>query len=235
MPECQHVPQLPQEQTDLIRAWHELGYETARHSAASGERLVHCMGLDLMVPPEVLAPAPAVAEVLGRAVLSEAKSGRRVLDLGTGSGINGILAAGRGCEVLAVDINPHAVAAAAANAVRNGVGERVLALESDVFSAVEGTFDLIVCSPPFRWFAPRDHLEAATTDEGYRMLRAMFASVADYLAPKGCLLFFFGSSGDLAFAQSLMDRSGLRRTVVDRLQREREGRLVEYIAYRLSR
>ncbi|MFC9752714.1 methyltransferase [Streptomyces sp. NPDC056921] len=235
MSDPQHVPQLPQEETDLIRAWHELGYETARQEAANGERLVRCLGLDLMVPPEVLAPAPAVAEVLGRAVLSEAKRGRRVLDLGTGCGINGILAAGRGCEVVAVDINPHAVAAAAANAVRNGVGERFRALESDVFSAVEGTFDLIVCSPPFRWFTPRDQLEAATTDEGYRMLRNMFASIGDHLAPQGRFLFFFGSSGDLAFARTLMDRSGLRRTVVDRLERERDGRLVEYIAYRLSR
>ncbi|WP_406510102.1 50S ribosomal protein L11 methyltransferase [Streptomyces sp. NBC_00212] len=156
MPDPQHVPHLPQEETDLIRACHELGYETARQEAASGERVVRCPGLDLMVSPEVLAPAPVVAEVLDRSVLSEAKRGRSVRDLGTGCGINGILAAGRGCDALAVDINPHAVAAAATDAVRNG----------------------------------------------YR---------------------------------SLMDRSGLRRTVVDRLKRERDGRLVEYIAYRLSR
>ncbi|MFI6471260.1 50S ribosomal protein L11 methyltransferase [Streptomyces sp. NPDC050516] len=168
MPDPQHVPHLPQEETDLIRAWHELGYETARQEVASGERLVRCLGLDLIVPPEVLAPAPVVAEVLGRSVLSEAKRGRKVRDLGTGCGINGTLAAGRGCDVLAVDINPHAVAAAATDAVRNGVGER------------------------FR-------------------------------------------AGDLATARSLMDRSELRRTVVDRLKRERDGRLVEYIAYRLSR
>ncbi|MGG8407912.1 hypothetical protein ACM614_15450 [Streptomyces sp. 12297] len=36
-PDPQHVPQLPQEETDLIRAWHELGYETARQEAASGD------------------------------------------------------------------------------------------------------------------------------------------------------------------------------------------------------
>ncbi|KOU36199.1 hypothetical protein [Streptomyces sp. WM6378] len=51
---------------------------------------------------------------------------------------------------------------------------------------------------------------------------------------QGRFLFFFGSSGDLDFARMLMDRSGLRRTVVDRLERERDGRLVEYVAYRLN-
>ncbi|MEV8530200.1 methyltransferase [Streptomyces sp. NPDC052000] len=173
--------------------------------------------------------------MLGKAVLTETGQGGGVLDLGTGCGINGILAARQGCEVVAVDISPHAVSAATRNAVRNGAGERFRAVRSDVFTAAEGTFDLIVCSPPFRWFIPRDPLEAATTDEGYRMLRTMFASVTDYLAPQGRLLFFFGSSGDLAFARLLMERSGMQREVLARLERERDGRLVEYIAYRLSR
>ena len=41
-------------------------------------------------------------------------------------------------HVVAVDVNPHAVAATADNASRNGVGERVQAIESDVFERVEG-------------------------------------------------------------------------------------------------
>jgi hypothetical protein len=37
-----------------------------------------------------------------------------------------------------------------------------------VFEAVDGRFDLVIFDPPFRWFAPRDPLEAASTDENYR-------------------------------------------------------------------
>ncbi|MEU4346131.1 hypothetical protein [Streptomyces sp. NPDC023838] len=58
MSDPQHVPQLPQEETALIRAWHGRGYALARQEAANGERLVHCLGLDLVVPPHVLIPAP---------------------------------------------------------------------------------------------------------------------------------------------------------------------------------
>jgi len=51
--------------------------------------------------------------------------GERVLDMGTGSGVNAILAATKGAQVLAVDINPRAVEAARANAQGNGVAHKV--------------------------------------------------------------------------------------------------------------
>jgi release factor glutamine methyltransferase len=44
--------------------------------------------------------------------------------------------------------------------VRNGVADRIQARHSDVFSNVDGACDLIIFDPPFRWFAPRDLLEA---------------------------------------------------------------------------
>jgi predicted nicotinamide N-methyase len=48
--------------------------------------------------------------------------GRRVLDLGTGSGLVGIVAARAGAQsVMAADIDPFAVAAARLNAAANGV------------------------------------------------------------------------------------------------------------------
>ncbi len=57
-----------------------------------------------MVPPEVM-PVTPVSHLLGEAVLAQVREGDRVLDMGTGSGVNAVLAAIRGAEVLAVDTN----------------------------------------------------------------------------------------------------------------------------------
>lgn len=66
-----------------------------------------------------------------------------VLDVGTGTGILAILAKKLGAKrVLAVDNDPIAVEVATENAARNGVDIEVRL--SDLFSNVEGRFDLIV-------------------------------------------------------------------------------------------
>ena len=73
-----------------------------------------------------------------------------LLDMGTGSGVSGILAARKGALVVAVDVNPMAVACARQNAKRNGVADKMTFAVADVFEGVEGDFDLIVFDPPFR-------------------------------------------------------------------------------------
>jgi ribosomal protein L11 methyltransferase len=80
--------------------------------------------------------------------------GCSVLDYGCGSGILGIAAARLGAaDVLGVDIDPQAVAAARANAERNGVGARF----EDSAARIRGQFDLVVAnilSNPLKVLAP---------------------------------------------------------------------------------
>lgn len=225
-----YVPTLPPADIERIRQWHERAYAAI---ATRGEQTFDYLGLTLVVPPGVQ-PITPTSHLLGEAVLAEAREGGRVLDMGTGCGVNAILAAARGAQVVAVDINPTAIEAARANAERNGVAERVTVRYSDVFSEVAGAFDLIVFDPPFRWFKPRDLTETAITDEGYRAMTSFFRQARRHLAPGARMLIFFGTSGDMGYLKRLMAEAGFSPAEVARLEGERDGVPVAYVTFKVT-
>lgn len=72
--------------------------------------------------------------------------GRRVLDVGTGSGVLSVAAVLLGArEVVAVDHDPEAVEVAAGNVERNGVAGRV-AVGGWTVDEVDGVFDVVVAN-----------------------------------------------------------------------------------------
>jgi methylase of polypeptide subunit release factors len=74
---------------------------------------------------------------------------RRALDVGTGSGIHALLAARHARRVVAVDVNPRALAYTELNAALNGL-DNVEARSGSFFEPVDGEeFDLITCNAPF--------------------------------------------------------------------------------------
>ncbi len=152
-PNAAYTSDLPPEHVERIRRWHEEGLRAARAEAGSDGRTFDYLCLTLYVPPQVQ-PIHAVSHLLGEAVLAEVCPGDRVLDMGTGCGVNGILAARAGAGMLALDVNPEAVRAARDNARRNGVADRLEVRLSDIFDAVDpasdGPFDVVVFDPPFR-------------------------------------------------------------------------------------
>ena len=76
----------------------------------------------------------------------ESGAGRRVLDVGTGTGILGMAALLFGAgEVLAIDCDPLAVAAASENAARNGLAGAML-VSGMALEHVEGEFSLVVAN-----------------------------------------------------------------------------------------
>lgn len=231
-PPTSYVPTIPAEHADRIRRWHESAYQASREEAGAGQEISY-LGCTLQVPPEVM-PITAMSHLLGEAVLAEVRDGDRVLDMGTGCGVNAILAASRAAEVLAVDINPHALDAARRNAAANGVAGRVTVRHSDVFRDVAGAFDLIIFDPPYRWFPPRDLLEAATTDGGYRALSEFFGGARRHLTGTGRMLVAFATTGDLSYLRQLIDESGLETEVLARKELARDGWTVEYLTFRLT-
>ena len=94
------------------------------------------------VPPPYWAFAWAGGQALGRYLIDEPATvcGKRVLDVGSGSGLTAIVAARCGAlEVMAADIDPFALAAVAINAAANGV---------DVATT---TTDVLAAPPDPRW------------------------------------------------------------------------------------
>jgi methylase of polypeptide subunit release factors len=97
------------------------------------------------------APTFASARLLARFLLKLDLRGKRVADVGTGSGILALAAAQAGAaSVLALDINPNAAWAAVENAHVNGFGGSIRAIGSNLLSAVtpRPLFDVILSSPP---------------------------------------------------------------------------------------
>ncbi len=77
------------------------------------------------------------------------------LDLGTGCGVIGLLAAANSDTVVASDLNPRAIEFARFNATLNGVANMETVV-GDCFEPVGGrTFDLILANPPF-FITPRN-------------------------------------------------------------------------------
>jgi release factor glutamine methyltransferase len=87
------------------------------------------------------------------------KEGERVLDMGTGCGILGILAAKKGCRVVAVDVNPYAARCARENATFNNVRGKMAFIQGDLFTPLRKAekFDVILFNAPY---LPADKSEA---------------------------------------------------------------------------
>jgi len=91
----------------------------------------------------------------------DVKEGEQVLDVGTGCGILGILAAKKAGGVVAVEINPHAIRCAKENSELNGVDSKIDFVQASLFRALNTKvkFDLILFNAPY---LPSEVSEAAS-------------------------------------------------------------------------
>ena len=114
--------------------------------------------------------------------LTVRRHSRRTLDLGTGCGVQALLAAPHSDTVVAADRNPRAVALAAFNAALNAVASVECRL-GDLFAPVAGErFDLIVSNPPFVISPDRSYVYRDAEVEGDSICREVVRQGAGHLA-----------------------------------------------------
>jgi release factor glutamine methyltransferase len=178
-------------------------------------RTVRAAGFRLTVRPTVFHPRFFVSSERFAAFIDGLDlRGKRVIDVGTGTGILALAAARAGAErVVAADINPNAALNADENARANGMGGRVVGLCSNLLAALapRPLFDVILSSPPKHAGEPRD-----LTDRGwhagpaYRDVAALFDQARERLKPGGRLYVMVSSDSDLDLFGKLIDKAGFR-------------------------
>ena len=122
-------------------------------------------------------------------------SSMNVLDIGCGSGIQSATAHEQGATVLGIDCNPDAIAYCR----KTYPSRRYPAMsfvESDLFSKVTGTFDCIICNPPYLPDAgDAQEITSYTTGgkKGYEFIGRLLRHAATHLTSKGCILLLFST------------------------------------------
>lgn len=107
------------------------------------------------------------------------------LDLGTGCGVQALLAARFSTRVVATDVNERALAIAAINARLNGVSNVEFRL-GDLFEPVgDERFDVIITNPPFVISPETSHVYRDSQLSGDELSRTVVARSAEHLAPGG--------------------------------------------------
>lgn len=224
----QHKSLMPQKEVEKRKEWQEKVYQALK--SIQKKRIVRVFNKNLVVLPGMFAPLWGDSLLLAKIVKKEVKNGDKVLDLGTGTGIQGIFAAQKASSVLSVDINLKALECTLLNIRRNNLTNKIKIQKSNLFSNIGGKFDLIIFNPPFRWFKPRDILERGETDENYKTLEKFFKNVRKYLTMKGRILLVFSDSGDLKFLEQLIKENNFKKEIITK---EKFNNWY-YIVYRLS-
>jgi release factor glutamine methyltransferase len=170
-----------------------------------GEPLQHLLGTVefcgrvFVCDKRALVPRPETEELVEVLKSKIQNSKSKIVDVGTGSGVIALTLAVHfpQAEVHAVDISEDALALARENAARLGLQDRVRFANSQLLSAVDGAFDLIVANLPYVATADRPTLSREVLrdpevalfggERGDELMRELIEAAPARLRPGGLL------------------------------------------------
>ena len=164
-------------------------------------------GLSFAVSPAVMIPRPETETLVEQALAWRERRRTNddgpvvIADVGTGSGCIAVALADKlpHDTVIATDVSPEALQVAAENAARNGVGDRIRFLESDLLSSVSEPLDLIVANLPYIPDAEVPSLQPEVWQfepcvalgggpDGLSLIRRLLAQAQAMLSPHGAIM-----------------------------------------------
>lgn len=158
-------------------------------------RIFYVEGVKLMIDEGVFSPIGTISsKLMARVVAKEVKKDERVLDLGTGTGLQAIIAALRGAQVVATDISEDAISCAMKNASINKVLERISFLKGDLFNPVSNmNFDLIIFNPPYIPGTPKSKVEKNWLYDEGQLIVKFLKDAKSHLKKGGRILMAYSS------------------------------------------
>jgi release factor glutamine methyltransferase len=192
---------LKQEQQNILSVWVERRCQHEPLAKIIGKK--EFWGRNFKVTKDTLDPRPD-SETLIDVCLEIIPIGtsKQILDLGTGSGclILTLLAERPDCSGLAIDISQATLDVAQENAKNLNLCDKVHFRQSDWFSSIDETFDIIISNPPY--ISKDDVLSDETLYDPHQALFAGNDGFADYqkilrdasrfLEPHGKIVFEIG-------------------------------------------
>ncbi|VVC04341.1 putative S-adenosylmethionine-dependent methyltransferase [Candidatus Burarchaeum australiense] len=145
-----------------------------------------------------------------------------VLDMGTGSGIQALVAAGEESSVLGVDINRLAVENARFNAEQNG--RECEFLEGDLFNELDDSqFDLIIFNPPYLPTGEGEKVAGAIDaawnggEGGREIIDRFLAGAPDFLKKGGVALTLASSLSGINETLAALKGKGMKPQVLEEI------------------
>lgn len=141
------------------------------------------------------------------------------LEIGIGTGIIALSICHFFEEFTGTDINPKAVVLAKKNAQRNSI-QNAKFIESDLFSTVSGTFDVIIFNPPY---VPADEPVKGIEDlsyhggeDGRHLIDKFLSQFEKYLNPDGKVYLLQSSLSGIDETSTLLTEMGYTCEIIAR-------------------
>jgi release factor glutamine methyltransferase len=214
---------------DQITQWQDVVAQRLQHrpvAKITGEKEFY--GAMFKTTNDTLDPRPDSETLIEQVLLlyPDREQPLRILDLGTGTGclLLTLLRLYPQSGGIGADLSPAALQVAQDNAYFHKLLERVDFLESNWFSAIRGSFDLIISNPPYIDHAALAQLDRSVKDhdpmlaldggvDGLDPYRIITAQASQFLMPNGSLVVEIGFDQAEKTAD-LFNQAGFRNIIV---------------------